>query len=93
MGALLEPLDVGVLPMIVGQRSGSGSPVGSPATIATMLDFPARHGFKPVVETFPCDRVNDAMDRLRLGKARYRIVLGRMHRAPVCDPPRCASET
>ena len=77
VGAALEPLDLGAFPMIVGQRSVSGSPVGSPVTIATMLEFAARHDIKPVIETFTFDRVNDAIERLRSGKARYRVVLGR----------------
>ena len=77
VGATLEPLDLAVFPMIMGQRSISGSPVGSPATIAKMLDFTARHGIKPVIETFAMDQVNQAMDRLRSGQARYRIVLSR----------------
>lgn len=77
VGAALEPLDLGAFPMIVGQRSVSGSPVGSPVTIATMLEFAARHDIKPVIETFTFDRVNDAIERLRSGKARYRIVLSR----------------
>ena len=77
VGATLEPLDLGVFPLIMAQRSVSGSPVGSPATIATMLDFAARHGIKPVIETFRFDQVNEAMERLRSGKARYRIVLSR----------------
>ena len=41
----------------------------------TMLDFCARHGIAPVTESFPMSRVNDAVKRLRAGKARYRIVL------------------
>jgi len=75
VGATLEPLDIGVFNIITGQRSISGSPVGSPATIARMLDFAVRHQIKPVIETFPMARVNEAMDRLRSGQARYRIVL------------------
>ncbi len=75
VGATLDPLDIGVFPLIVGQRSVSGSPVGSPAAIATMLEFAARHDIKPVIEIFPWDRVNDAIEHLRSGKARYRIVL------------------
>ena len=35
----------------------------------------AHHGVKPQVETFPFTRVNEAMEHLREGKARYRIVL------------------
>lgn len=75
VGATLEPMDLAAFPMISGQRSVSGSPVGSPAAIATMLDFAARHKIKPVIEKFSFDKVNEAMDHLRAGKARYRVVL------------------
>jgi uncharacterized zinc-type alcohol dehydrogenase-like protein len=61
----------------MGQRSVSGSPVGSPGTIATMLEFAARHGIKPVVESYRFDQMNEAIARLRSGQARYRIVLSR----------------
>ena len=77
VGATLEPLDIGVFGLIMAQRSISGSPVGSPATIAAMLDFADQHGVKPVVEKFKFDQVNEAMDHLRSGKAKYRIVLER----------------
>ena len=46
-------------------------------THATMLEFTARHGIKPVIETFRFDQVNEALDRLRSGKTRYRIVLSK----------------
>ena len=77
VGASLEPLDLAVFPLIVGQRSVSGSPVGSPGAIATMLDFAARHKIAPVIETFPMNKVNDALEHLKSGKARYRVVLTR----------------
>lgn len=77
VGASLEPLDLAVFPLIGGQRSISGSPVGSPANIARMLEFAARHEIRPVIETFPFDQVNAAIARLRSGQARYRIVLSR----------------
>ncbi|MEZ4387152.1 MAG: NAD(P)-dependent alcohol dehydrogenase [Candidatus Krumholzibacteriia bacterium] len=77
VGATLEPLDLGAFGLICGQKTVSGSPVGSPAAIATMLEFAARHQIKPVVETFPMAKVNEALDHLRRGKARYRIVLTR----------------
>jgi len=77
VGATLEPLDVGAFNLILAQRSVSGSPVGSPVTIAGMLDFAKRHDIKPMTETFPMDRVNDAIEHLRSGKARYRVVLDR----------------
>jgi uncharacterized zinc-type alcohol dehydrogenase-like protein len=77
VGATLEPLDLAVFPLIAGQRSISGTPVGSPATMRRMLEFAARHGINPVTEHFPLDRVNDAIAHLRSGQARYRVVLSR----------------
>jgi len=50
VGATLEPLDIGVFSLIGAQRSVSGSPVGSPATIAKMLDFANLHQIKPEIE-------------------------------------------
>ncbi|MFO1128761.1 MAG: NAD(P)-dependent alcohol dehydrogenase [Rhodospirillales bacterium] len=64
-----------VFPLLSGQKSIGGSPVGSPATIATMLQFAARHDIAPVTEHFPLSRVNEALAHLRAGRARYRIVL------------------
>jgi len=75
VGAVLEPIPVGAFSLIMQQRSISGSPVGSPATIATMLDFCARHGITAKTEVFKMSDVNKAMDHLRAGKARYRVVL------------------
>jgi uncharacterized zinc-type alcohol dehydrogenase-like protein len=77
VGAVPEPIPAAAFSMIVGQRSLSGSPLGSPATTATMLDFCARHGIEAVTEHFPMSRVNDALEHLRSGRARYRIVLDR----------------
>jgi uncharacterized zinc-type alcohol dehydrogenase-like protein len=75
VGAVLEPLPVPAFGLIMGQKSVSGSPVGSPTAIDRMLEFSARHSIAPVVETFPMSKVNDALEHLRAGKARYRIVL------------------
>jgi len=75
VGAVLEPVPVAAFSLIFGQKSVSGSPLGSPATTARMIAFCARHGIAPIIEKFPLSRVNDALDRLRSGKARYRVVL------------------
>ncbi len=75
VGATLEPLDIGAFNLIGGQKSISGSPVGSPAVIKTMLDFSAQHNIKPLVEMFDMSQINDALTHLRAGKARYRVVL------------------
>jgi len=75
VGAVLEPMAIATFPLIMGQRSISGSPIGSPATVDSMLDFCARHQIAPVTENFPLSRVNDALEYVRSGKARYRVVL------------------
>ncbi len=75
VGAVLEPMSVAAFPLILGQKSVSGSPLGSPATTDTMLEFSARHGIVPTTETFPMSRANEALEHLRSGKARYRVVL------------------
>jgi uncharacterized zinc-type alcohol dehydrogenase-like protein len=77
VGALMEPIPASAFSLIVGQKSLSGSPLGSPATIAMMLEFCARHRIEPMTEHFPMRNVNEALDHLRAGKARYRIVLDR----------------
>ncbi|MEO8615762.1 MAG: NAD(P)-dependent alcohol dehydrogenase [Luteolibacter sp.] len=75
VGAVLEPVPVHAFSLIGGKKSISGSPLGSPATVATMLDFCTRHSIAPVIETFAMGDVNAALDHLRSGKANYRIVL------------------
>lgn len=77
VGATLEPLDIGVFSLIGGQRSVSGSPVGSPATMAKMLAFAKQHQIKPEIEKFKFSDINKAIDRVRSGEARYRVVLCR----------------
>jgi uncharacterized zinc-type alcohol dehydrogenase-like protein len=75
VGALLEPVPVKVFSLLDGQKCVSGSAIGSPANMAKMLDFCVRHKIEPQVEHFPMSRVNEALEHLRAGKARYRIVL------------------
>ena len=75
VGAIAEPISVAAFPLIMGQKSVSGSPLGSPTTTKLMIDFCARHNIAPVTETFPMSKVNDAIEHLRSGKARYRVVL------------------
>jgi len=77
VGAVLEPVPVQAFSLIGGRKSISGSPLGSPATVTKMLDFCARHSIAPVTETFPMSEVNEALDHLRAGKARHRIILKR----------------
>jgi uncharacterized zinc-type alcohol dehydrogenase-like protein len=76
VGAVLEPIAVPAF-SLMAPKTITGSGTGSPTAIADMLDFCARHQIAPQTESFPMARVNDAMNHLRAGKARYRVVLQR----------------
>ena len=43
--------------------------------LAQCIEGCARHGIAPQTEHYPIDKVNDAIQHLLDGKARYRIVL------------------
>ena len=75
VGIVPNAIPTHVFSLIPQQKSLSGSPVGSPSSMATMLEFCARHQILPQVEHFPMSQVNAALDHLRAGKARYRVVL------------------
>jgi uncharacterized zinc-type alcohol dehydrogenase-like protein len=75
VGAVLEPMAIPAFTLLMGEKSVAGSPLGSPALTATMLEFCVRHDIYPQVEEFPMEQVNEAMEHLEKGKARYRIVL------------------
>jgi alcohol/geraniol dehydrogenase (NADP+) len=75
VGAVPEPVPAAIFPLLLGQKAISASRLGSPATTATMLEFCGRHDIAPVTEEFPMSKVNDAVEHLAAGNARYRIVL------------------
>jgi uncharacterized zinc-type alcohol dehydrogenase-like protein len=74
-GVVLQPIPVEVFALISAERFISGSPTGNPVVVAEMLDFCARHTIAPITELYPMSKVNEALDHLRAGKARYRVVL------------------
>ena len=60
---------------LLQEKSVSGASVGSPSDTAEMLRFAALNKIRPMVEAFPLAEVNKAVDHVRAGKARYRVVL------------------
>lgn len=75
LGAVPEPLSFPMQSLMTTQRSVSSSPAGRPSDITAMLEFAGRHNIQPVTETFPFEQVNEAVDHLKEGNARYRVVL------------------
>ena len=75
VGAVLEPMEIPAFSLIMGDKSVGGSPIGSPELIRLMLEFCKRHNIYPDVEEFPMNMANEAVEHLKEGKARYRVVL------------------
>ena len=75
VGVVLEPMAISGGALIGGEKMIGGSPTGSPALVRKMLDFCVRHNIYPDVEEFPMTNVNEALEHLEAGKARFRIVL------------------
>lgn len=75
VGAVLEPMPIPAFSLIGGDKSVSGSPTGSPYDLRQLLAFAARHDLRPQVEVFPMSQIGSALEHVRAGKARYRVVL------------------
>jgi alcohol/geraniol dehydrogenase (NADP+) len=75
VGVPPSPVTVPAFPLIAGARSISGSPTGSLHRLREMLDVAARHGVMATTELFPMAKANDAIEKVKKSKVRYRAVL------------------
>ena len=75
LGLVLEPMQISAGTLIGGAKSVTGSPTGSPAALRQLLKFAARKNIAPQIEVFPMSQLNQAIEHLHSGQARYRIVL------------------
>jgi uncharacterized zinc-type alcohol dehydrogenase-like protein len=75
VGVPPSPVAVHAFPLISGLRSISGNPTGPPNRIREMLDVAARHGVKATTELFPMNKANEAIEKVKKNKVRYRAVL------------------
>ena len=75
LGVPPSPMEVPAFPLIAGVRTVTGSPIGSPYQLREMLDVAARHGVKAITECFPMGRANEALEKVKKNKVRYRAVL------------------
>jgi alcohol dehydrogenase/propanol-preferring alcohol dehydrogenase len=61
---------------LIGRRTGVyGWPSGSSIASEDTLRFAAMAGVRPMTETFPLERAEEAYDRMMSNKARFRVVL------------------
>jgi uncharacterized zinc-type alcohol dehydrogenase-like protein len=75
VGVPESDLKLPAMSLIGQEKSVCGGRTGSPAEIAAMLDFAARRGVKAQIEKYAMKDINAALDRVRTGKMRYRVVL------------------
>ena len=75
VGVPPSPISLHAFPLISGMRSVTGSPIGSPHQLREMMDVAARHGVKATTECFPMSKANEAIEKVKKNKVRYRAVL------------------
>jgi len=63
------------IPMLLNNKIISGSAIGSPAMIYEMFQFAARHNIQAKTEVFPLENVNEAIQKVKENRVRYRAVL------------------
>lgn len=75
VGAPEDPLPLDVGRILGRQLTITTSAIGGRGAVRETLDFAARHGVVPKVELRPLAEADAALATVRLGKARYRVVL------------------
>lgn len=70
-----KPLELGVMPLVMGGRSVEGSLIGGIAQTQEMLDFCGEHGIGAEIELISADRVNEAYERVLNSDVKYRFVI------------------
>ncbi len=75
VGAPGEPLEVGVMSLIGGNKTLAGSNIGGIRETQEMLDFCAEHGIGAEIEVIPASGINDAYERVLASDVRYRFVI------------------
>ena len=75
VGVPPSPVAMHAFPLISGLRAITGSPTGSPHRLREMLDVAARHNVQAQTERFPMSKANEAIEKVKKSKVRYRAVL------------------
>ncbi|KAJ3099909.1 hypothetical protein HDU97_002693 [Phlyctochytrium planicorne] len=70
-----DPIAFRAFSLVMGNRSLSGSIIGSVGEVKRTLEFAAAHDVKPWIEVMPMEQANEAVAKVRAGKPRFRIVL------------------
>lgn len=69
------PLTIPLFPLLMKRRRIVASPTGGRAMINDMLSVSEKFGIEPIVEVFAMTQANEALEKVRENKVRYRAVL------------------
>lgn len=71
----IGPVPFNTIPMVGKDLSVCGWPSGHALDSEKAIAFAQNQGVKCMVEKYPLDKANEALDRMLSGKARFRVVL------------------
>jgi D-arabinose 1-dehydrogenase-like Zn-dependent alcohol dehydrogenase len=75
IAATFDPIEVAPLQLISGSRTIQGWAAGTPADSDDTLRFSELTGVRPMIETYPLEKADEAYARMMSGKAEFRVVL------------------
>jgi D-arabinose 1-dehydrogenase-like Zn-dependent alcohol dehydrogenase len=75
VGATFDLIEVTPIQLISASRSLQGWNTGTPADSEDTLHFAELTGVRPMIETYPLERADEAYTRMMSGKAQFRVVL------------------
>jgi D-arabinose 1-dehydrogenase-like Zn-dependent alcohol dehydrogenase len=75
VGATFDPIEVTPMQLISGSKAIQGWAAGTAADSEDTLNFAELTGVRPMVETFPLEKAEEAYARMMSGKAEFRVVL------------------
>lgn len=75
VAAAMEPIQVTALELLGRRRSVRGWFSGTAADSEDTMRFALQTGVKPMIETYPLEKANEAFQRMITNQARFRVVL------------------
>ncbi|MFF7409344.1 alcohol dehydrogenase [Streptomyces lydicus] len=75
IGADTEPLGISPNQLLMQGKVVRGHPSGTAQDVQETIAFSALHGIRPMIETMPLDRADEAYRKMLSGAARFRMVL------------------
>ena len=75
IGAAPDLIEVTPAQLIFGSKTIQGWAAGTPAASEDALNFCVLSGVRPMIETYPLEKAEEAYARMMSGKAEFRVVL------------------